>query len=48
MNPYDHIHHMEHTHEETHIIDTKEQDMENNEVEQYELYEETNYDFITE
>ena len=30
---YDHIHHMEHTHEDTHPIDTQEQDIENNEVE---------------
>ena len=39
---------MEHTHEETRIIDTKQQDMENNKFQKYELYEETNYDFITE
>ena len=26
-DPYDHIHHMEHTHEDTHRIDTQEQDM---------------------
>ena len=45
---YDHIHHMEHTHEDTHLIGTQEQYMENNEVELYEFHEETNYDFITE
>ena len=39
---------MEHTHEDTHLIDTQEQDMENNEFEQDGLYENTNYDLITE
>ena len=47
-DPYDHNHHMEHTHENTHLIDTQEQDMENNDFEQDEVYEETNYDLITE
>ena len=37
-DPYYHIHHMEHTHEDTHRIDTKEQYMENNEVEQNRFY----------
>ena len=26
-DPYDHIHHMDHNHENTHLIDTQEQDM---------------------
>ena len=39
---------MEHTNENTRLIDTQEQDMENNEVEQYELYDDTNDDLITE
>ena len=33
-DPYDHIHHMDHNHEKTYLIDTQEQDTENNEVEQ--------------
>ena len=32
-DPYDNIHHMDHTHENTHIIYTQSQDIENNEVE---------------
>ena len=39
---------MDHNHENTHLIDTREQDMENNEVEQDELYNNTNDKFITE
>ena len=39
---------MENTHEDTHLIDTQEQDMENTEVKQEELYKDTNYDLITE
>ena len=39
---------MEHTHEDTPIIDTQEQDMENNYVEQDDLYEDKNDDLITE
>ena len=39
---------MEHTHENTYLIYTQEQYMENNEVKQDELYEETNYNLITE
>ena len=33
-DPYDHIHHMENHNENTHLIDTQEQDMENSDVEQ--------------
>ena len=33
-DPYDHVHHMEHTHEDNHLIDTQEQDMENNKFEE--------------
>ena len=33
-DPYNHIYHMEHTHENTHLIYTQEQYMENNEVKQ--------------
>ena len=44
----DHIHHMEHTHENTHLLDTQEQDMENNEAEKYEFYERKNDELITE
>ena len=47
-DPYDHIHHTEHTHEYTHLVDTQEQDMENNGVEQDEFYEETNDELINE
>ena len=47
-DPYDHICHVEHTHEDTHLIYTQEQDMENNEVEKDECYEETNDYLITE
>ena len=36
-DPYDYIHHIENTHEDTHLIDTQEQYMENNEVEQDEI-----------
>ena len=39
---------MEHTHEDTHIIDTQEQYMEKNDIEQDEFYEETNDNLITE
>ena len=39
---------MEHTYEYTHPIDTQEQDMENNEVEQDDFYEDINDDLITE
>ena len=39
---------MDHHHENTHLIDTLEQDMRNNEVEQDELHDETNYYFIPE
>ena len=39
---------MDHNHENTHRIDTQEQDMGNNEVEQDELYDEKNYGLITE
>ena len=39
---------MEHTHENTHLLDTQEQDMENNEAEQYEFYEKKNDELITE
>ena len=45
-DPYDHIHHMGHNHENSHPIDTKEQHMKNNEVEQDELYDKTNYYLI--
>ena len=45
---FDHIYHMDHNHENTHFIDTQEQDMENNEVEHDALYYEINDDFITE
>ena len=38
---------MEHTREYNHLIDTQEQDMENNEIKQDEFYEETNYELIT-
>ena len=47
-DPYDHIHHMDHNHEKTHLIDTQEQDMENNEAEQDELYDEKNDELINE
>ena len=43
-DPYDHIYHTENTHEDNHPIDTQEQYMENNEVEQDKLYEDTNDD----
>ena len=46
--PYDHIHHMDHNHEDTHIIDTQYQDMENNEAKQDELYYKTNDYLINE
>ena len=39
---------MENTHEDTYLIDTQEQDIENNEVEQEEFHENTNDDLITE
>ena len=47
-DPYERIHHMENNHEDTHLIDTQEQDMENTDSEQEEFYEDTNYDLITE
>ena len=47
-DPYDHIHRMEYTHENTHLIDTQEHKMENNEVKQDEIYNEKNDDLITE
>ena len=47
-DPYDHIHHMDHNHEKTHLIDTQEQDMENNEIEQDEFYDKKNDNSITE
>ena len=37
---------MENTHEDTHLIDTQEQDMENNEIEQDKLYEDTSDELI--
>ena len=39
---------MEHTHQDTHLIVTQEQDMENNYFEQDNFYEETNYYLTTE
>ena len=39
---------MKNTHEDTPLIDTQEQDIENTKVEQDELYENTNDDLITE
>ena len=39
---------MKNTYKDTHLIDTQEQDTENNQVEQDEFYEETNDDLITE
>ena len=39
---------MEHTHENTHLIYTQEQDMENNEIKLDELYDKTNDYLITE
>ena len=33
-DPYEHIHHMEHNHENTHLIGKQEKDMEINEAEQ--------------
>ena len=47
-DPYDRIRHMEHTHENNHLIDTQEQDMENDEVEKNKLNENTNDEFFTE
>ena len=46
-DPYDNIHHMKYTHEDTPLIDTQEQDMEKNEFEKYTYYKETNDYFIT-
>ena len=46
-DPYNHIHHTEHTHENNHPIDTQEPNMENNEVKQYELYDKKNDELIT-
>ena len=48
QDPYDHIHHMDHNHENNHLIDTQEQDMENNEIEQDEFYDKKNDNSITE
>ena len=39
---------MENTNEDTHLIDTQEKDMENNEFEEVELYKNTNDDLIIE
>ena len=39
---------MDHHHKKTNLVDTQEHNMENNETEQYELYEETKNDLILE
>ena len=48
QDPCDHINPMYNIHEDTDIIDTQEQDIEDSEVEQEELFEDANYNLITE
>ena len=47
-DPYDHIGPMYNTHKGTHLIDTQEPDIDDAEVEIEELFEDKNYNFITE
>ena len=47
-DPYDHINHIENTHEDNNLIDTQEQDMEDTKIEKEQFYEDTNYNLITE
>ena len=47
-DPYYHINLTENSHEDTHIIDTQEKDIEDTEVEQEEFYEDTNDTLYTE
>ena len=47
-NPYDHIHHINNNHENTHLLYTQEQYMENNEIGQDEFHDDTNDGFIPE
>ena len=47
-DPYDNIHHMEKNNGNTHLIDTKEQDMENNGVKKDEFHYKKNDELIPE